>query len=111
MPPTCAKCGQVLKPDFVFFGEQIPYIARMQALGETRISDVWLIIGTTGEIPPASELPLLAKKRGAKIIEINVQPSKFTPVITDVFLQGTATAMTSALLEHLPPKPAKKSKR
>jgi NAD-dependent deacetylase len=109
MPPTCAKCGQVLKPDFVFFGEQIPYIARMQALGETRISDVWLIIGTTGEIPPASELPLLAKKNGAKIIEINIQPSKFTSLITDIFLQGSATAMTSALLAHLPPKTTKKS--
>jgi len=31
-----------------------------------------------------------AKDSGAKIIEINIEPSHFTNTITDVFLHGTA---------------------
>lgn len=101
MPPVCPRCGTILKPDFVFFGEQIPYVAYMQALGETRIGDVWLIIGSTGEVPPACDLPYQAKEHGATIIEINIRPSRFTANLTDIFLPGPATRMMTALVEQL----------
>ena len=97
MPPRCGVCGAVLKPDFVFFGEGIPSAAHRQALLETRLSDVWLVIGTTGEIVPASLLPQDAKRNGAAIIEVNIAPSNYTSRITDIFLQGKATEVMKAL--------------
>jgi NAD-dependent deacetylase len=94
---TCPKCGGLLKPDFVFFGEPIPPQAAEASLLETQQADVYLIIGTTGIIMPASLLPYEAKKKGAKIIEINVVPSNYTNTITDIFLQGKAGEMLPKL--------------
>ena len=101
MPPVCPKCGGLLKPDFVFFGEPIPLDAQQRSLEETLISDVWLVIGTTGEIMPASMLPYQALQNGATILEINIQPSNYTREITKVFLEGKATVMMELLLERL----------
>ncbi|MBE9468517.1 MAG: NAD-dependent deacylase [Bacteroidetes bacterium] len=91
LPPKCDKCGNVLKPDFVFFGEQIPEYANTMSFNEANNADVFIIIGTTGEVMPASIVPHTAKKNGAKIIEINTQASSYTNSITDIFLQGKAT--------------------
>jgi len=87
----------LLKPDFIFFGEGIPPEAHRRSLAETQLSDVWLVVGTTGEIMPASLLPREAKHRGAHIIEINVRPSNYTFDITDIFLPGKATVTLRAL--------------
>lgn len=101
IPPIHPATGGLLKPDFIFFGEGIPpgaYQASVEAAGN---ADVFLVIGTTGEIMPASQIPLLAKENGAKIIEINTEPSNYTGRITDVFLQGKATEVMGKLAEEL----------
>lgn len=74
LPPKCEKCGTVLKPDFIFFGEAIPEPARTNSFAETENADVFILIGTTGEIMPASMIPIEAKRNGVKIIEVNNQP-------------------------------------
>lgn len=101
LPPRCATCNEILKPDFVFFGEAIPTHAHKRAVSETLRADVWLVVGTTGEVMPASSLPLEAKKNGKTIIEINIQPSAYTDEVTDIFLEGRATEVLKALLEEL----------
>ena len=90
MPPTCFECGGLLKPDFVFFGEGIPQTALTASYEAASLSDVFLIIGTTGEVMPANQIPFLAKSAGSRIIEINTEPSHYTAQITDLFLQGKA---------------------
>ena len=100
-PPLCSECHEILKPDFVFFGEPIPFKEHQLALQETSNADVWLLIGTTGEIFPAASLPIEAKFKGKKIIEINIQPSNYTHQITDIFLQGSAVETTQSLLKQL----------
>jgi len=101
LPPKCEECGGLLKPDFIFFGEPIPELARNKALEETKKSDLFLLIGTTGEVMPASRIPLLASQNGATIIEINIQKSNFTDRITDIFLKGKATKMVQKLVDNL----------
>ena len=101
LPPKCEKCGTVLKPDFVFFGEPIPEPARTNSFAETEIADVFVLIGTTGEIMPASIIPIEAKRNNVKIVEINIQPSNYTNKITDIFLEGKATKIMQKLLELL----------
>ena len=78
LPPRCLSDQEVLKPDFVFFGEGIPPDAAGRSVEEVNLADVLLIIGTTGEVMPAGMLPSIAKSNGAKIIEINPQRSAFT---------------------------------
>ena len=101
LPVLCDKCHGLVKPDFIFFGEGIPPQAYEKSLEAARRADVFLVIGTTGEIMPASEIPYLAKENDAKIIEVNTEPSKFTHQITDVFLQGKATEIMLKLVEEL----------
>jgi len=104
-PPTCRECGGVLKPDFVFFGEAIPQQPLAEAYDAASISDVLLIIGTTGEVMPANQIPVMAKDCGAKIIEINLSSSHYTERITDLFLQGKAGEIMAQLEELLFPTP------
>lgn len=93
LPPKCKNCSGILKPDFVFFGEPISEAARTRSFNEAEIADVFILIGTTGEIQPASMIPIVAKNNGAKIIEINTEDSNYTSSITDVFLKGKAAEM------------------
>src|ERR1035438_6709186 len=66
LPPTCWQCGGLLKPDFVFFGEAIPQLPLTAAYEAANISDVFIIIGTTGEVMPANQIPFLAKNNGVQ---------------------------------------------
>jgi NAD-dependent deacetylase len=102
-PPTCRECGGVLKPDFVFFGEAIPQLPLSEAYEAATLSDVFLIIGTTGEVMPANQIPFIAKEYGATIIEVNPEPSNYTDKITDIFLQGKATEVMKKLERKLFP--------
>lgn len=92
LPPTCFICKRVLKPEMVFFNEPIPETAKKRAFAEAERCDLLLIIGTNAEVLPAADIPAVAKKSGAKIVEINIEETHFTREITDVFIQGTATA-------------------
>jgi len=100
LPPKCDDCGGILKPDFVFFGEGIPEPAMTNSFAEADKADVFILIGTTGEIMPASMIPFRAKEKGKKIIEINIAGSNYTS-IADVFLQGKATEMITELVKEL----------
>ena len=101
LPPLCPECQGILKPDFVFFGEPIPPKAFEESIKLCENADCLIVVGTTGEIMPASQLPILAKQNGAKIIEINIEPSNYTNTITDIFLNDKATVASNKLKEEL----------
>jgi len=99
MPPTC-DCGALLKPDFIFFGEMIPPVALAESDRLARECKLMIVVGTTGEIYPAAQLPLIARQNGAKLIEINPDPSLVTPFV-DLFLPMKATEAGIRLTEAL----------
>ncbi len=85
LPPTC-PCGGVYKPDFIFFGEGIPREAYARSQEAAGMSDVMLVVGSTGEVYPAAQVPRWAKEAGATIIEVNPDSSAFTDSITDIHI-------------------------
>ncbi|OPY74786.1 MAG: NAD-dependent protein deacetylase [Syntrophorhabdus sp. PtaU1.Bin050] len=99
--PRCDKCKSVLKPDVVFFGEGIPMMAMAQANEEADLCNVMLIIGSSGVVYPAAEIPYTAKSKGATIIEINVESTSFTTSIADYFFQGTASEILPRILADM----------
>ncbi len=99
--PKCKACSGVLKPDFVFFKEAIPQEALSRSSFLSSTCDIMLVVGTTGEIMPASQIPYLAKREGATIIEINIQASNYSNEITDIFIKGKAEEMLPVLAEEL----------
>lgn len=100
LPPYC-ECTGLLKPDFIFFGEGIPMDAYQNSVNAVSQADVVIIIGSTGEVMPAAQMPFLAKQNGATIIEVNPEKSKFTKQITDIHLKGKAGDVMAELIEHL----------
>lgn len=101
LPPKCDKCRSLLKPDFIFFGEGIPGEAYEKSILETQNADVFILIGTSGSVVPASYLPYDAKKNGALIVEINPEKSNYTDEITDIFIRGNAGEIADKFLELL----------
>jgi len=101
LPPKCEKCGSILKPNFIFFGEGIPPRAYEKSFEAARKADVVIIIGSTGEVMPACTIPYEAKRRGATIIEINPDSSAFSNSITDIHLKMKAGEAMSLIWEEL----------
>ena len=101
IPLKCKECGGLIKPDVTFFGEAVPEPANTLANRQAEMSDVFLVIGSTGEVYPAALLPETAKETGANIIEINTDETQFTNKITDIFLEGKATEIMSELVSSL----------
>jgi NAD-dependent deacetylase len=102
LPPLCAStgsggrpCGGVLKPDFVFFGEGIPAEAYGSAFAAAEGADVCLVVGSTGVVYPAAEVPIIAKRAGAALIEIDPGDTEFSASITDLHIRlGASEALT-----------------
>lgn len=72
--PVCPTCGALLRPDVVWFGEQLPREALERAVEEARSYDIFFSIGTSGLVQPAATLAYAAKNRGALIVEVNLEP-------------------------------------
>ena len=99
-PPPCPVCGSPLRPDVVWFGEMLPQRAVKRAWDEAARCDALLLVGTSGTVWPAAELPHVARRRGAFIVEVNAEPSELTP-LADVFLRGTAGGILPRLVTEV----------
>lgn len=99
-PPRC-ECQEILKPDVVFFGEAIPEEALNRSFMLAASSEALMVVGTSAVVSPANTLPSIAKRNGAKVIEINKERTHLTGTLSDVFLQGNAGEVISALVARL----------
>lgn len=70
MPPLC-KCGNILRPNVVWFGEPLPQDIWQEAMIHASKCDVMVIVGTSLVVSPANTLPLYAKQNNAFLIELN----------------------------------------
>lgn len=100
--PSCPHCGGLLKPDVVFFGENIPEQASDDSFDAAAHADAVLVVGTSGEVMPACLVPRRAKERGAKVVEVNPDPSAFSRGgVTDVLLKGKAGTVVPELVKMI----------
>ncbi len=93
--PLCG-CGGLLRPDIVWFGEELPHqvLARAQLLATT--VDVLVLVGSSNLVYPAASIPLMALAAGVKVIEVNIDPTPFSDRVTR-FIQGSAAEVLPAL--------------
>jgi NAD-dependent protein deacetylase/lipoamidase len=101
IPPRCSSCNAIMKPDVIFFGEAIPQEALDESMSLAGRAGTILVVGTSATVAPASSIPLLAKRSGAVVIEINLTPTLLTDNVTDVFLQGKASEILPKLVKGL----------
>ncbi len=97
LPPLCS-CGGPLRPDIVFFGEGIPGDAYRRAFEESENCDLMLVIGTSAMVAPASMLPRVAKKAGARVLEVNPTASELSHSLTDLLIMEPAGKALGVIL-------------
>lgn len=97
LPPQC-DCGGILRPDVILFGEPIDtgHLQRAQMLAAG--CDVMLVVGTSATVEPSAYLPMIAKRSGAAIIEINTHKTPLTRNTSDVTLLGGAGEVMGELI-------------
>jgi len=88
-PPACPGCGEWLRPDVVWFGEMLDPTVIEDAERLAGRCDVMLVVGTSGVVYPAAGLAHLAKRRGARVIVVNPNPSDLDDC-ADVLVAATA---------------------
>ena len=96
--PRCEVCGELLRPDVVWFGESLPRAELEAAVEAARAPELFFSIGTSGIVQPAASLAHAARNRGAKIVEINPEPTPLTPKV-DFFLQGKSGEILPELVQ------------
>lgn len=100
LPPLCPECGGILKNDTVMFGEPIPEDALRECYMQTASSDLFLVIGTSALVYPAADFPVMAKRRGAPLIEINPEETALSDV-ADVIIRAPAGEALPEIVELL----------
>ncbi|MDQ7032569.1 MAG: NAD-dependent deacylase [Desulfonauticus sp.] len=100
IPWLCSDCGGTIRPDVVFFGEQIPSKAMLLSQAFCSEADLALVIGTSGEVAPANTLPAMVKQRGGRIIEINLGKTAYEGV-SDLKIEKGAEQVLPLILTKL----------
>ena len=106
LPPKC-ECGADLRPDVVFFNEQLDSKVLNAAFDETASADVFLVIGTSYVVVPAAYLPVMAKENGAVLININQEVTDLY-AMADVSIVGKSGELLPKLITLLKKKIKKK---
>lgn len=96
-PPRCPQCGDYLRPDVVWFGEQLPEAAIEHAFAASEKADLFLSIGTSAVVYPAAMLPQAARESGATVVEINPDETPLSAQAHSL-IRGAASAVLPALL-------------
>ncbi len=95
--PNCRIAGR-LRPDVVWFGE-MPY--RMEAIEQALAdAEMFISIGTSGNVYPAAGFVQLAKRAGARTIELNLEPSEGARLFHEA-IHGPATQVVPAFVDRL----------
>jgi NAD-dependent deacetylase len=91
--PRCPACAALARPDVVWFGEALDAQLLEQAVEALERCDVALVIGTSGTVQPVASLPLLARRAGARVAVVNLEPSPIAEIADDTVLGPAAVRM------------------
>lgn len=90
--PMCPLCGSLLRPDVVWFGESLNRQTMELVIKELNLADVCIVIGTSALVQPTASFPLIVRERGGLIVEVNVERTPLSKIVT-VHLDGKAAEL------------------
>ena len=100
--PRCSVCNGLIRPDVVWFGELLPADEWNASERAAQRADVFFSIGTSAIVYPAASLPIIAKRSGAYVAEINLEPTELSHSTDEVIL-GKSGDILPRLLETIQP--------
>lgn len=95
--PSCRRAGG-LRPDIVWFGEMPYEMDRIAAL--VQLSNLFVSIGTSGNVYPAASFVELARQGGSRTVELNLEPSEGATRFHEA-IYGPATEVVPAFVARL----------
>lgn len=98
--PRCRECGELLRPDIVWFHEMLPEDVWLAAGRAAAGCQCFLVVGTSAVVYPAAGLIDLARASGARVIEVNLEETAASDR-ADVSLFGPSGVVLPRLLERL----------
>lgn len=98
--PGCETCGGMLRPDVVWFGEELPEKAIFDAERAIEKTKLFFSIGTSALVYPAASMPLWAKNNGAYLVEINIERTQLSDY-SDEFICGKSGEILPRLVEAI----------
>lgn len=98
--PRCTACGELLRPDIVWFGEALPHGVWLEACAQTARCTCFLVVGTSAQVYPAAGLIDIAREAGAAVLEFNTEPT-LASSRADVRLYGPSGRLLPELVRHL----------
>jgi NAD-dependent deacetylase len=96
LPPRC-NCGSLMRPGVVWFGESLSPDAMKAASAAAQSCEVFLVVGTSSVVYPANALPALARQSGARVIEVNLEPTELS-ALADISLRGRSGELMPQLI-------------
>ena len=97
--PACKSCSGMLKPDAVFFGEQLPFEVLMESERRSRTCDLCIVLGSSLVVYPAALIPRYAQQGGAKLVIINMGPTEMDRM-ADIRIEAKAGAVTPRIIQR-----------
>jgi NAD-dependent deacetylase len=94
--PRCSRCGGPARSDFVAFGEAVRDFPEAERMA--RGCRAMLVVGTSGEVFPAADLPVQASAAGGVVVEVAGGPSE---IRSDIRLSGRAGEVLPALVHRI----------
>jgi NAD-dependent deacetylase len=98
--PACARCGGVLKPDVVYFGEMLPERALERAVAAATDAQTFVVVGSTLTVHPVAGLAQVAADAAARLVVVNAEPTPYDRLADEVVREPIETAVP-ALVERL----------
>jgi NAD-dependent deacetylase len=103
--PACPDCGEIIKPDVVFFGELLPAEAIARAYELARRARLLLVVGSALEVYPVAGLPLETIGTGGELAIVNRGPTGFDAQAS-LKIDASAGEVLSRVVEELRPRRA-----
>jgi NAD-dependent deacetylase len=100
VPPRCPRCGGLLRPDVVWFGEMLPLDKLASAESACDRCDVFLSVGTSSLVYPAAGLAHRALSAGAVVVEVNPSETPLTP-LAHHSLRGLSGVLLPSLVKEV----------
>lgn len=97
--PKCKVCSGNIRPAVVWFGEMLPEDALEAAAEAAETSEVYFTIGTSAEVYPAANLPIIAKRAGAFVVEINPNSTAISSKVDLRIAEPSAIALPKIINE------------
>lgn len=93
LPPVCESCGSLLRPHIVWFGEMLDPENLKAAMLAASECDYLIVAGTSAAVQPAASMPLLARRAGAFVLEMNPEPTELSGFLDECIQAPSGEAL------------------